>query len=124
MQFIISHWEEGTSARCGVIKTHHSEIQTPVFMPIGTQGAVKTIDPEVLSHLHTQIILGNTYHLYLRPGHELIHKAGSLHTFMNWEKSLLEIFKIGAQPFLLAESYKLLFLTILSNSIIKIRKII
>jgi queuine tRNA-ribosyltransferase len=58
-------------------------------MPIGTQGAVKTIDPEVLAKLDTQIILGNTYHLYIRPGHELIHKAGSLHSFMNWEKSIL-----------------------------------
>lgn len=58
-------------------------------MPIGTQGAVKTIDPEVLSHLDAQIILGNTYHLYIRPGHELIHKAGSLHSFMNWDKSIL-----------------------------------
>ena len=58
-------------------------------MPIGTQGVVKTIDPEVLTKLDAQIILGNTYHLYIRPGHELIHKAGSLHSFMNWEKSIL-----------------------------------
>ena len=58
-------------------------------MPIGTQGVVKTIDPEVLTKLDAQIILGNTYHLYIRPGHELIHKAGSLHSFMNWENSIL-----------------------------------
>ena len=106
MQFIISHWEKSNSARCGVIKTHHGEIQTPVFMPIGTQGAVKTIDPEVLSHLHTQIILGNTYHLYLRPGHELIHKAGSLHAFMNWKKSILTD-SGGFQVFSLAQLNKI-----------------
>ncbi len=89
MQFSISHSDQTSSARRGVIKTDHSTIQTPVFMPIGTQGAVKTIDPEVLIHLDAQIILGNTYHLYIRPGHELIHKAGSLHSFMNWENSIL-----------------------------------
>ncbi|MEA1882046.1 MAG: tRNA guanosine(34) transglycosylase Tgt [Candidatus Marinimicrobia bacterium] len=89
MQFTISHNDAATSARRGILKTHHSEIQTPVFMPIGTQGAVKTIDPEVLSHLDSQIILGNTYHLYIRPGHELIQKAGGLHSFMNWENSIL-----------------------------------
>ncbi|MGY8780150.1 MAG: tRNA-guanine transglycosylase, partial [Fidelibacterota bacterium] len=89
MQFSISHKDTATSARKGIVKTQHSEIDTPVFMPIGTQGVVKTIDPEVLSHLDVQIILGNTYHLYIRPGHELIHKAGSLHSFMNWGKSIL-----------------------------------
>jgi len=89
MQFTIVHSDRGTSARRGILKTNHSEIHTPVFMPIGTQGAVKTIDPEVLTKLDAQIILGNTYHLYIRPGHELIHKAGSLHSFMNWEKSIL-----------------------------------
>jgi len=89
MQFTIVHSDRGTSARRGILKTNHSEIHTPVFMPIGTQGAVKTIDPEVLTKLDAQIILGNTYHLYIRPGHELIHKAGSLHSFMNWENSIL-----------------------------------
>jgi len=89
MQFSISYRDKGTRARRGVLKTNHSEIQTPVFMPIGTQGAVKTIDPEVLTNLDAQIILGNTYHLYIRPGHGLIHKAGSLHAFMNWNKSIL-----------------------------------
>ena len=89
MKYSIVQSDKGTSARLGILKTNHSEIQTPVFMPIGTQGAVKTIDPEVLTHLDAQIILGNTYHLYIRPGHELIKKAGSLHSFMNWNKSLL-----------------------------------
>ena len=65
MQFSISQSDKSTSARLGTMNTDHSEIQTPVFMPIGTQGAVKTIDPEVLSNLDAQIILGNTYHLYI-----------------------------------------------------------
>ena len=89
MQFTISHQDKNTSARQGTLTTNHSDIQTPVFMPIGTQGVVKTIDPEVLTHLDTQIILGNTYHLYIRPGHELIHRAGGLHSFMNWNNSIL-----------------------------------
>ena len=89
MQFTISHQDKETSARQGTLITDHSNIQTPVFMPIGTQGAVKTIDPEVLTHLDTQIILGNTYHLYIRPGHELIYRAGGLHSFMNWDNSIL-----------------------------------
>ena len=89
MQFYISHSDQSSSARRGTIKTDHSKIETPVFMPIGTQGAVKTIDSEVLTHLDAQIILGNTYHLYIRPGHDLIHKAGSLHSLMNWGNSIL-----------------------------------
>ena len=89
MQFSISHSDQSTSARRGTMKTDHSEIQTPVFMPIGTQGAVKTIDPEVLSHLDTQIILGNTYHLYLRPTLEIIKKAGGIHNFINYNSFLL-----------------------------------
>lgn len=89
MKFLVYQSDELSSARLGRIQTDHSKIETPVFMPIGTQGAIKTIDPEVLSHLDTQIILGNTYHLYIRPGHDLIFKAGSLHSFMNWKNSIL-----------------------------------
>ena len=89
MKFNISHKDEETSGRRGLIETSHSNIETPVFMPIGTRGVVKTIDPEILNQLDTKIILGNTYHLYIRPGHELIKKAGSLHSFMNWDKSIL-----------------------------------
>ena len=89
MNFSITFQEKGSSARCGILKTHHSEIQTPVFMPIGTQGVIKTIDPEVLDQLQTQIVLANTYHLYLRPGHDLINRSGSLHHFMNWKNSIL-----------------------------------
>ena len=89
MQFKILYKDKETAARSAILKTDHSNIHTPVFMPIGTQGAVKTIDPVVLSNLNANIILGNTYHLYIRPGHELIKKAGSLHSFMNWNKSIL-----------------------------------
>ena len=89
MQFKILYKDKETAARSAILKTSHSNIHTPVFMPIGTQGAVKTIDPVVLSKLNANIILGNTYHLYIRPGHELIKKAGSLHSFMNWDKSIL-----------------------------------
>jgi len=89
MQFKILYKDKETAARSAILKTDHSNIHTPVFMPIGTQGAVKTIDPAVLSNLNANIILGNTYHLYIRPGHELIKKAGSLHSFMNWNKSIL-----------------------------------
>ena len=89
MQFDILYSNKETAARSAILKTNHSKIRTPVFMPIGTQGAVKTIDPEVLTSLNANIILGNTYHLYIRPGHALINKAGSLHSFINWNKSIL-----------------------------------
>ena len=89
MKFSITSSDQTSSARSGILKTQNSEIKTPVFMPIATQGSVKTIDPGVLYHLNSQIILGNTYHLYLRPGYEIIHKAGGLHSFMNWDNSIL-----------------------------------
>ena len=89
MQFDILYNNKDTAARNAILKTDHSSIETPVFMPIGTQGAVKTIDPEVLTKLNANIILGNTYHLYIRPGHTLIKNAGSLHSFINWNKSIL-----------------------------------
>ena len=89
MKFSITFRDQISSARSGLLKTQNSEIRTPVFMPIATQGSVKTVDPDVLHDLNSQIILGNTYHLYLRPGHDIIHKAGGLHSFMNWNKSIL-----------------------------------
>ena len=77
-------------ARAGIVKTPHGEIKTPIFMPVGTRGTVKTLTPKNLhDDVKAQIILGNTYHLYLRPGHELIKKAGGLHNFMNWKKPIL-----------------------------------
>jgi len=89
MNFEILKSDSNSSARTGILKTDHGEIQTPIFMPIGTQGAVKTVTPAELKSVKTQIILGNTYHLYLRPGTELINQAGGLHKFMNWNSPIL-----------------------------------
>ena len=83
---------EATSnkARAGKIQTAHGEIETPIFMPVGTRATVKTMTQEDLEELGAQIILGNTYHLYLRPGHELIEKVGgNLHGFMSWDRPIL-----------------------------------
>lgn len=79
----------GIKARPGIIKTEHSEIETPVFMPVGTLGNVKAIEHRELDEFDTRIILGNTYHLFLRPGMEVMENAGGLHKFMNWNKSIL-----------------------------------
>ena len=76
-------------ARCGVLSTLHGDINTPVFMPVGTQATVKGMSPEALVEVGAQIILGNTYHLYLRPGHELIREFGGLHRFMHWQRPIL-----------------------------------
>ncbi|MDA0748404.1 MAG: tRNA guanosine(34) transglycosylase Tgt [bacterium] len=76
-------------ARAGVLQTPHGVVETPVFMPVGTQGTVKTLDQQDLRDLDARIILGNTYHLYLRPGEDLIAEAGGLHGFMNWDRAIL-----------------------------------
>jgi queuine tRNA-ribosyltransferase len=81
--------EAGVKARTGIIKTAHSEIPTPVFMPVGTLGTVKAMEQRELDEFDTRIILGNTYHLFLRPGVEVMKKAEGLHKFMSWDKSLL-----------------------------------
>ncbi len=84
------HIDKNSGARRGVIHTPHGDIQTPIFMPVGTQATVKSMSPEELKEdVKAQIILANTYHLYLRPGHELIKEAGGLHKFMNWNKPIL-----------------------------------
>ena len=89
MEFFNVEHTDG-QARAGVLKTAHSTIQTPVFMPVGTRGSVKSLSQHDLDELAPEIILGNTYHLYLRPGHELIEKVGEgLHGFMSWNKSIL-----------------------------------
>jgi len=79
----------GTHARTGRLYTAHGPIETPVFAPVGTQGAVKTLLSEDLEKLDTQLILGNTYHLYLRPGMDVIEKTGGLHSFMSWKRAIL-----------------------------------
>ena len=78
-----------SGARIGILHTPHGDIETPVFMPVGTQATVKTLTPDDLKEVHSQIILSNTYHLYLRPGHKLVEKAGGLHKFMNWDRPIL-----------------------------------
>ncbi|MBP3431240.1 MAG: tRNA guanosine(34) transglycosylase Tgt [Clostridia bacterium] len=78
-----------TGARAGVFHTPRGDIKTPVFMPVGTQATVKGLRPEDLNDMGAQIILSNTYHLFLRPGEDIVEKAGGLHKFMNWEKPIL-----------------------------------
>jgi len=81
--------DPSSSARLGRLTTAHGVIQTPVFMPVGTQGSVKALDPRELDEMNTEIILGNTYHLNIRPGLEIITEAGGLHNFINWKKPIL-----------------------------------
>ena len=78
-----------SSARLGRLLTPHGEIKTPAFMPVGTQATVKALSPEDIIQSGSNIILGNTYHLYLRPGHKIIKSLGGLHNFMNWDKPIL-----------------------------------
>ncbi len=93
--------DKRTKARRGEITTKHGTIQTPVFMPVGTAGAVKAMRPEEVKEIGAEIILSNTYHLYLRPGHEIVRQAGGLHKFMNWDRAILtdsggfQVFSLG-----------------------------
>ena len=90
MPFIISDFDKKSKARAGEIVINSGIIQTPVFMPVGTLGAVKGVHIKDLEdHIHAQIILGNTYHLYLRPGMDVISKVGGLHRFNGWKKPIL-----------------------------------
>jgi queuine tRNA-ribosyltransferase len=89
MEFTQIAKDPGCGARLGTIGTPHGDIRTPAFMPVGTQGAVKALMPEQVRGLGADIILGNTYHLYLRPGHRLIAAHGGLHRFMNWQRPIL-----------------------------------
>ncbi|AEB29389.1 queuine tRNA-ribosyltransferase [Carnobacterium sp. 17-4] len=81
--------EKHTGARLGEIITPHGTFQTPMFMPVGTLGTVKSIAPEELESMGASIILSNTYHLWLRPGEDIVEEAGGLHKFMNWDKGIL-----------------------------------
>jgi queuine tRNA-ribosyltransferase len=85
--FELQH-EDG-DARAGILHTAHGDIRTPVFMPVGTKGTVKSVDPRELEELGAQIVLGNTYHLYFRPGADVIAELGGLHAFMRWERPIL-----------------------------------
>ena len=88
-QFNLIHEDKHTGARAGEIITPHGKIPTPVFMPVGTHGAIKALQPKVLKEMDTKVILSNTYHLHLSPGSELIKKAGGLHNFMAWDGPIL-----------------------------------
>ncbi|MDH3246880.1 MAG: tRNA guanosine(34) transglycosylase Tgt [Saprospiraceae bacterium] len=89
MNFTLTHQSATSKARTGLIQTDHGKIETPVFMPVGTRGTVKGISQEELKEMGASIILGNTYHLYLRPGLEVMESARGLHRFMNWEGPIL-----------------------------------
>ena len=106
MKFTIHNSDSNTSARMGRLETDHGAIETPVFMPVGTVGAVKTMAPHELEGVGSQIILGNTYHLYLRPGIEIIHEVGGLHKFNTWGKPILTD-SGGFQVFSLAKLNKI-----------------
>jgi len=88
-QFELIKKDHLTAARRGILSTPHGIVHTPAFMPVGTQGTVKSMIPEEIKNCGVQIILGNTYHLYLRPGHQIIHNLGGLHQFMNWRNPIL-----------------------------------
>src|SRR5438874_85297 len=99
-QFRLTHTDGG--ARCGVMTTAHGRVATPAFMPVGTQGAVKAITHRDLDSVGAQILLSNTYHLYLRPGDDLVARRGGLHRFIGWNKPILTD-SGGYQVFSLAE---------------------
>lgn len=98
-EFTVTHTKG--AARIGILQTQHGNIETPAFMPVGTKGSVKGLSREELIETGSQIILANTYHLYLRPGHELVQKLGGLHRFMAWDRPILtdsggfQVFSLG-----------------------------
>lgn len=89
IEYTLLKKEVNTNARLGKIKTNYGEYDTPMFMPVGTQATVKTLSPEELVDINSGIILANTYHLWLRPGENIVNKAGGLHKFMNWDGPIL-----------------------------------
>ena len=89
IKYNLLHEEKDTKARLGTIETNYGTVETPMFMPVGTQATVKTLTPEELYAMHTGVILANTYHLWLRPGADLVEKAGGLHRFMNYDGPIL-----------------------------------
>jgi len=102
VNYQLLHKDKDTKARRGRLHTPHGTIETPVFMPVGTAATVKAMRPEQIKEMGAGIILSNTYHLYLRPGHEIIRQAGGLHKFMNWDRAILtdsggfQVFSLGA----------------------------
>ncbi len=107
MDFVLQSTASGSNARAGLITTDHGVIETPIFMPVGTLGSVKSVHQhELRDDIKAQIILGNTYHLYLRPGIDILEKAGGLHKFNGWERPILTD-SGGFQVFSLAANRKL-----------------
>lgn len=104
--FELKHICKQTGARHGILHTPHGDIETPIFMPVGTQASVKSLSPEELLQMKAQIILANTYHLWMRPGEDLVKEAGGLHQFMNWHKPILTD-SGGFQVFSLADARKI-----------------
>src|SRR5574341_1654428 len=104
--FTVLKKDTRSNARLGRLVTAHGVVETPAFMPVGTQGTVKAMLPRDLKELGCQILLGNTYHLYLRPGHELIRELGGLHRFMGWDGPILTD-SGGYQIFSLASTCKI-----------------
>ncbi|MFL5787414.1 MAG: tRNA-guanine transglycosylase, partial [Flavisolibacter sp.] len=107
LEFSLESMDKNSKARAGTIKTDHGKIETPIFMPVGTAGSVKAISQQQLKEqIKPDIILGNTYHLYLRPGIETLEAAGGLHHFMNWDRPVLTD-SGGFQVFSLADNRKI-----------------
>ncbi len=113
MKFTLLHTDSQSKARVGVLETDHGKIETPIFMPVGTAGTVKAVHQRELDEdIKAQIILGNTYHLFLRPGMELMEQAGGLHKFINWDKPILtdsggyQVFSLSAMRKLNEEGVK------------------
>lgn len=106
MPFTLLHTDAGSGARAGILRTDHGEIPTPVFMPVGTQGSVKAVQQRELLEIGASVILGNTYHLALRPGLDVLRTAGGLHPFIGWEKPILTD-SGGYQVFSLTELRKI-----------------
>jgi len=107
LSFELTNTDPASNARAGLIRTDHGEIPTPVFMPVGTAGAVKAVTSEqLMEDVRARIILGNTYHLYLRPGAGVLENAGGLHRFMNWNRPILTD-SGGYQVFSLAGTRKI-----------------
>lgn len=98
--------DPATSARAGVLRTAHGPVTTPIFMPVGTRGTVKGVTTPQLREIGAQVVLANTYHLYLRPGADLVREAGGLHAFMNWDRAILTD-SGGFQIFSLADTLEL-----------------
>ena len=107
LTFTVRKKDSASEARLGSLRLGHGTVETPVFMPVGTLATVKSMTPEELEEIGAEIVLGNTYHLYLRPGHDCIRDAGGLHKFMNWKRPILTD-SGGYQVFSLSDIRKIL----------------